>query len=53
MAGPDLHDEHVAAARAAGLHYVTDAQRGITRKRVGSGFAYYDPERRRPRAAPL
>lgn len=37
-------DEHVATARAAGLTYVTDAQRGITRKRVGTGFAYYTPE---------
>ncbi len=34
--------EHVAAARSAGLDYVTDASPGIRRKRVGRGFAYYD-----------
>ncbi|MEX2182674.1 MAG: hypothetical protein WD771_11580 [Gemmatimonadaceae bacterium] len=36
-------DEHVAAAEAAGLTYVTDADAGITRKRAGTGFAYYSP----------
>ncbi len=40
-------DEHVEAARAAGLTYVTDAEAGITRRRVGKGFAYYTPERKR------
>lgn len=39
----DEQDEHVAAAQAAGLRYVTDADRGITRKGSGKGFAYYDP----------
>ncbi len=43
----DPHDEHVAAAKAAGLHYVTDAEAGITRKRAGAGFAYYSPRRKR------
>jgi DNA topoisomerase-1 len=36
-------DEHVEAARAAGLTYVSDAETGITRRRVGTGFAYYAP----------
>jgi DNA topoisomerase-1 len=35
-------DESVAAARAAGLHYVTDTAPGVRRKRAGRGFAYYD-----------
>lgn len=36
-------DEHVAAAKAAGLVYVTDAMPGIARRRAGKGFAYYTP----------
>ncbi len=36
-------NEHVAAARSAGLRYVTDAQPGITRRRAGSGWAYHSP----------
>ena len=35
--------EHRAAARHAGLHYVTDGLRGISRKRTGTGWAYYTP----------
>ncbi|MFN0099753.1 MAG: hypothetical protein ACKVS7_13840 [Gemmatimonadaceae bacterium] len=35
-----LHAEYVAAAKSAGLRYVTDAQPGITRRRVGTGWAY-------------
>jgi DNA topoisomerase-1 len=31
------------AARHAGLRYVTDGVRGIRRKRVGGGWAYYTP----------
>src|SRR6267142_919580 len=31
------------AARHAGLRYVTDGVRGIRRKRVGGGWAYYAP----------
>jgi DNA topoisomerase-1 len=33
-------DEHVEAAEAAGLRYVTDATPGIRRKRRGRGFVY-------------
>ena len=32
---------HVSAAEAAGLIYVTDSERGITRKRSGAGWSYY------------
>ena len=35
-----------ASAASAGLRYVTDDQGGITRKRVGSGWAYYLPDGR-------
>jgi DNA topoisomerase-1 len=34
---------HVETARAAGLDYVTDAEPGISRKRVGRGWSYYEP----------
>jgi DNA topoisomerase-1 len=37
---------HRQAAAKAGLRYVTDALRGITRKRVGAGWAYYLPNSR-------
>ena len=55
----DRTNEHAASAKAAGLTYVTDAQPGITRKRAGTGFAYYtargtritDPAERRRVAA--
>ncbi|AFW01125.1 DNA topoisomerase I [Gluconobacter oxydans] len=30
-------------ARRAGLHYVDRTEPGITRRKVGKGFAYYDP----------
>src|SRR5687768_8603911 len=43
-----LADEHVEAAQAAGLRYVTDMAPGIRRRRHGRGFAY-----RRPDGAPL
>ena len=43
MASP-VRDTHISAAEAAGLIYVTDSERGITRKRVGTGFAYYDSD---------
>ena len=33
-------DEHIEAAEAAGLRYVTDAAPGIRRKRSGRGFSY-------------
>jgi len=37
-----IRETHISAAQAAGLIYVTDSARGVTRKRVGHGFAYYD-----------
>src|SRR6185503_18118923 len=37
-------ETHVSTARRAGLTYVTDSDVGITRKRVGNGFAYYQPD---------
>jgi DNA topoisomerase-1 len=39
--------EHRRAATRAGLRYVTDGLAGITRKRVGTGWAYYTPEGQR------
>ena len=39
-----LADEHVEAAQAAGLRYVTDAAPGIRRRRRGRGFAYIRPD---------
>jgi len=35
--------EHRATARHAGLHYVTDGLRGISRKRTGKGWLYFSP----------
>jgi DNA topoisomerase-1 len=35
--------DDVAAAREAGLRYVTDDRPGITRRRAGKGFSYRDP----------
>jgi DNA topoisomerase-1 len=35
--------EHRQSATHAGLNYVTDGVRGIRRKRVGGGWAYYAP----------
>jgi DNA topoisomerase-1 len=43
---PSGTDEHVDAARAAGLRYVTDAMPGIRRQRRGKGFAYVAPDGR-------
>lgn len=42
--GIEVRQTLVAAAETAGLTYVTDAVPGITRKRVGTGFAYYAPD---------
>ena len=39
-----LVDEHVEAAQAAGLRYVTDSGPGIRRRRRGRGFAYVRPD---------
>ena len=42
VANPNpIRETHISAAQAAGLIYVTDSVRGISRKRVGTGFAYY------------
>jgi DNA topoisomerase-1 len=38
-----LH-EHRHSATSAGLRYVTDGVRGISRKRSGTGWAYYQPD---------
>lgn len=38
------HREFRKAATRAGLHYVTDGFAGISRKRSGKGWSYYDPE---------
>jgi DNA topoisomerase-1 len=35
--------EHRKSATRAGLHYVTDGLRGVSRKRTGAGWAYYTP----------
>ena len=40
-------DEHVEAAREAGLRYVTDAMPGIRRRRAGGGFAYVSSDGRK------
>lgn len=40
----ELSEDPRAAARAARLRYVSDEQPGITRKRWGRGFTYFDPE---------
>ena len=39
-----IADEHVEAAQAAGLRYVTDSSPGIRRRRRGRGFAYVRPD---------
>ncbi len=39
----DLVGEHELAARQIGLTYVTDGLPGVSRKRAGKGWAYYDP----------
>ena len=41
------HTEHRKAASQAGLRYVTDGVRGITRQRVGAGWSYYLPNGKR------
>lgn len=39
-----IADEHVEAAQAAGLRYVTDSSPGIRRRRRGRGFVYVCPD---------
>ena len=43
---PGRSREFVVSAKAAGLLYVTDSLPGISRRRVGRGFSYVDPEGR-------
>jgi DNA topoisomerase-1 len=44
MAMISKHQESTDAAGRAGLHYVTDAFPGISRRRSGRGWSYYDAE---------
>ena len=37
---------HPAAAKAAGLRYVSDERRGISRRSAGKGFTFLDPDGR-------
>lgn len=37
-------DEHHSSALHAGLRYVSDADAGITRRRAGTGWAYFSPD---------
>jgi len=39
--------EHRKSARQAGLRYVTDGVRGITRQRAGTGWTYFAPDGQR------
>lgn len=41
---PPAPDTAPAAAKAAGLRYVSDSRPGIARKRVGKSFRYLDPD---------
>ena len=43
MASPRI-DEHRMAATRAGLSYVTDGLAGISRRRAGRGWAFYNPD---------
>jgi DNA topoisomerase-1 len=38
------HREYRKAATRAGLHYVTDGFAGISRRRSGKGWSYYEPD---------
>lgn len=42
-----LPADPIESAAEAGLHYVSDDQPGIRRKRAGSGFSYVDPSGKR------
>jgi DNA topoisomerase-1 len=44
--------EHRRAAKHAGLRYVTDGIRGITRQRAGTGWTYFAPDGRRIQETP-
>jgi DNA topoisomerase-1 len=41
---PDSNSEPISAAKSAGLRYVTDRMRGITRIAKGDGFRYADAD---------
>jgi DNA topoisomerase-1 len=41
---PDVVTDPLLSAKEAGLRYVSDAQRGIRRKKAGKGFCYVDVE---------
>ncbi len=43
---PTRSRDFVVSAKAAGLLYVTDSEPGISRRRVGRGFSYVDPDGR-------
>ena len=43
-AQPESVSANPAAAKAAGLRYVSDARPGITRRRAGKAFAYIGPD---------
>ena len=38
------HKEYCKSAIRAGLHYVTDAFAGFSRRRSGKGWSYYDED---------
>jgi DNA topoisomerase-1 len=44
--GPEIASDPCAAAKAAGLRYVSDDRPGIRRRRAGKGFRYVDAEGR-------
>ena len=44
MANIELIADPVEASKQAGLRYVTDARPGITRKRWGKSFRYFNPD---------
>ena len=39
---PEVVADPVVSAEEAGLRYVTDERPGVTRRRAGRGWAYYD-----------
>jgi DNA topoisomerase-1 len=47
MATLEIITDPVQSSRQAGLRYVTDGRPGITRKKRGKGFVYFDPEGKR------
>ena len=47
----DLPPDPAAEARAQGLRYVSDARPGLTRRRYGKGFAFFDQKGQRIRDA--